>query len=446
MNRDKIDFTKTGKCCLCGAGKDEGLSSATVEKFSLYRGDGKELAYTSCRVLLCRDCAKLLPVKKAKDGSLSVKSVAGVREKVEAALKEFGDGLEKKIQAECAARPSVMKWAAHPFKLSGDNAWNGIWLAEWTKAKEEAFAEKLKVADFFRNQVAQRGFPCPVCMKRLKLAADPESLEINDPLSFACPDGHLSFDERDIAELVGAEYSKKLQSICRGYWSRKPGKELESCSTYGLDKINRLLCSVAAARYNVIRDMMHDLGKCSKCKYRSDKCDGCQEEFAKSDEFLAKWKPMFGFPEKMDLKRLNEAVEAYKAYTADKHCLFWCKRSPDNGASGVCGRNGAECSFCSGSESCRKCRNHAEGKPLGNFLATAGMCQHYKDGKCLAGCGKVDKFEGAENQPNCTYRAEHYAYGHRSNFCEKFRLRNGLDLKEAMAMSRAGKSYRGYWR
>ena len=34
MNRDKIDFTKTGKCCLCGAEKDECLSPATVEKFS----------------------------------------------------------------------------------------------------------------------------------------------------------------------------------------------------------------------------------------------------------------------------------------------------------------------------------------------------------------------------------------------------------------------------
>ena len=52
MNRDHIDFTKTGKCCLCGEEKQ--LLEAEIGKF------GK---YTACRTLICPNCLKLCGAK-----------------------------------------------------------------------------------------------------------------------------------------------------------------------------------------------------------------------------------------------------------------------------------------------------------------------------------------------------------------------------------------------
>jgi hypothetical protein len=88
---------------------------------------------------------------------------------------------------------------------------------------------------------------------------------------------------------------------------------------------------------------------------------------------------------------------------------------------------------------------HVEGKPLGNFLATAGMCQHYKNGKCLAHCGKDGKWEGREDLDVCTFKASHYVFSDHY-FCKSFKLREGLDLDAALTASKAGKSYSGYYR
>ena len=78
MNRDHIDFTKTGKCCLCGEEKQ--LSEAEIGRF------GK---YTACRTLICPDCVKLCGAKPGEDGRLFVKNVDGVPAKVAAMSSSF---------------------------------------------------------------------------------------------------------------------------------------------------------------------------------------------------------------------------------------------------------------------------------------------------------------------------------------------------------------------
>ena len=70
MNRDHIDFTKTGKCCLCGEEKQ--LSEAEIGRFG---------QYTACRTLMCPKCVKLCGAK-AKNGRLFVENVDDVPAKI----------------------------------------------------------------------------------------------------------------------------------------------------------------------------------------------------------------------------------------------------------------------------------------------------------------------------------------------------------------------------
>ena len=74
MNRDNIDFTKTGVCCLCGAEHNAHFDKAVIRQF------GK---YTSCRVQICPTCLKLFPgAKRIDNGPWDIASVDDVPAKM----------------------------------------------------------------------------------------------------------------------------------------------------------------------------------------------------------------------------------------------------------------------------------------------------------------------------------------------------------------------------
>ena len=74
------------------------------------------------------------------------------------------------------------------------------------------------------------------------------------------------------------------------------------------------------------------------------------------------------------------------------------------------------------------------------------MCQHYKNGQCLACKGKDNKWKGERNLPTCTFKATDFIYGDKGTFCESYNMRKGIDLDAAASASAAGTSYSGYWR
>ena len=81
MNRDNIDFTGTGICCLCGAdGKN--LQKAIIGRFE---------QYTSCHVLMCENCIKLCGAEPGEDGRLFVKNVDGVPAKLACRCPEMAE-------------------------------------------------------------------------------------------------------------------------------------------------------------------------------------------------------------------------------------------------------------------------------------------------------------------------------------------------------------------
>ena len=109
MNRDHIDFTKTGKCCLCGEEKQ--LSEAEIGRF------GK---YTACRTLICPDCVKLCGAKPGEDGRLFVKNVDGVPAKVAAMSSSFATAAKKALTAEWKKRGDLKRWIIEPFAVVGE--------------------------------------------------------------------------------------------------------------------------------------------------------------------------------------------------------------------------------------------------------------------------------------------------------------------------------------
>lgn len=331
----------------------------------------------------------------------------------------------------------------------------------WTDAKDKAFAEKLEVIEYFKSK-SPWTMRCPVCGKPLVLDALPaEKLEINDVLKFKCPDGCLAFDEIEPAEMDRESYDYYVRRLATGYgrYGDNPCRvrlEKESISArshtaHALDTLEEKVISKLAGE---LHEAIYDAGsygeKCRRCrKNRSyDVCGKCYDEFdAAHPEVRRRFvEDVYGFKKGMNLRGLLEAVKRSNAYRASKHCKLWCAVSPDNAARGVCGATGRPCGKYDGEESCRKCGMCAEGKPLGDFLATAAMRQHYSNGKCLKRCGKDGRWEGRKDLDVCTYGADHYVYSDRGQFCESFSLRDGLDLDAALTASRAGKSYSGFYR
>lgn len=451
MNRDHIDFTKTGKCCLCGV-DGENLQKAVIGKFG---------QYMSCHVLMCGNCVKLCGAKPGKDGRLFAKNVDGVPAKVARMSADFEKAAKKALAAEWAKRTNLARWVAEPFAVVGGRTFGQVAMKAWTDAKDKAFAEKLEVIEYFKSK-SPWIMRCPVCGKSLVLDAPPAAkLEINDVLKFKCPDGCLSFDEIELAEMDSESYDYYAKRLAAGYgrYDDNPYKvmrEKESISArsrtaHALDTLEEKVMLKLASE---LHGAMHAAGsyneKCRQCrKNRSyDVCGKCYDEFDAAHPEIRRRVVdyVYGFEKGMNLHGLLDAIRRSNKYNASKHCKLWCKTSPDNMARGVCGATGRLCEKYDGCESCRKCGMHAEGRPLGNFLATAGMCQHYQDGKCLVHRGKDGKWEGRKDLDVCTFKASHYVFSDKGQFCESFRLRDGLDLDAALETSRAGKSYSGYYR
>lgn len=451
MNRDNIDFTGVGICCLCGAG-GKNLQKAVIGKFE---------QYTSCRVLMCGNCVKLCGAKPGKDGGLFVESVDGVPDKVAKASAEFAEAAKKALESEWKKRGDLRWWIAEPFAVAGGRTFGQVAMKKWTDAKDEAFAEKLETIAHFESK-SPWVMRCPVCGKPLVLdAPSAEKLEINDVLKFKCPDGCLSFDEIELAEMDSESYDYYVRRLAAGYGEygdnpynvmrEKESISARSRTAHALDTLGEKVMSKLAGE---LHEAIHDAGsygeKCRQCrKNRSyDVCGKCYDEFDAAHPEIRRRvvDGVYGFEKGMNLRGLLEAVERSNKYKASEHCRLWCAASPDNGARGVCGATGGFCKKYDRCESCRKCGAHVEGKPLGNFLATAGMCQHYKDGKCLARCGKDGKWKGREDLDVCTFSADHYVFSDKGEFCGKFKLRAGLDLDAALEASKAGKSYSGFYR
>lgn len=445
MNRDHIDFTKTGKCCLCGEEKQ--LSEAEIGKFG---------QYTACRTLMCPKCVKLCGAK-AKNGRLFVKDVDGVPAKAAAMSAAFADAAKKALAAEWKKQGDLERWVAEPFAVVGGQTFGQVAMKAWTDAKDKAFAVKLATIEHFKNKRPET-MACPVCGKPLVVEApDAEKLEINDVLKFRCPDGCLAFDETELASLYRESYEDHVRRLGAGYSCDRLRLRAEmnsvrtlSCTAYALDVVEKILTDLAYERYNALRDAMYGKGgPCKGCKRgcSSDASRKCHDDFsaAHPEVFSRISGHVYGFKKGMNLRGLLAAIRESDGYRASEHCRMWCETSPDTMRHGVCGATGECCGKYDGEKSCRKCGMHVEGKPLGNFLATAGMCQHYQNGKCLAHCGKDGKWEGREDLDVCTFKANHYVFSDH-HFCERFRLREGLDLDAALEASRAGKSYSGYYR
>ena len=450
MNRDHIDFTKTGKCCLCGEEKQ--LSEAEIGRFG---------GYTACRTLMCQNCAELSGAKE-KDGRLFVKDVDGVPKKVAARSARFAAAAKKALAAEWKKRGDLERWIAEPFAVVGGQTFGQVAMKAWTDAKDKAFAVKLAVIDHFKSKRPDL-MSCPVCRKPLVVEAPPaEKLEINDVLKFKCPDGCLAFDETELASLYRDSYEDYIRRLGAGYSrygscdrlrleAEKNSVRALSCTAYALDVVEKILTDLACERYDVTRDAMHEKGgPCNGCKRgcSSEMSRKCHGDFAAAhpELFSRIVDHIYGFKKGMNLRGLLTVLKESNEYKASEHCKLWCDTSPDNAAHGVCGATSRRCERFDGEKSCRKCGMHVEGRPLGNFLATAGMCQHYQEGKCLAHRGKDGKWEGREDLDVCTFKAGHYVFSDKGRFCESFRLRDGLNLDAALEMSKAGKSYSGYYR
>lgn len=449
MNRDHIDFTKTGKCCLCGEEKQ--LSEAEIGKFG---------QYTACRTLMCPKCVKLCGAK-TENGRLFVEDVDGVPAKVAAMSSGFAAAAKKALAAEWKKQGDLERWVAEPFAVVGGQTFGQVAMKAWTDAKDKAFAVKLATIKYFKNKRPET-MSCPVCGKPLVVEApDAEKLEINDVLKFKCPDGCLAFDETELASLYRESYEDHVRRLGTGYGlyggCNRLRSEAEmnsvralSCTAYALDVVEKILTDLAYERYNALRDAMYGKGgPCKGCKRgcSSDASRKCHDDFsaAHPEVFSRISGHVYGFKNGMNLRGLLATIKESDGYRASEHCRLWCETSPDTMRHGVCGATGECCGKYDGEKSCRKCGMHVEGKPLGNFLATAGMCQHYRNGKCLAHCGKDGKWEGREDLDVCTFKANHYVFSDHY-FCERFRLREGLDLDAALEASRAGKSYSGYYR
>lgn len=451
MNRDHIDFTKTGKCCLCGEEKQ--LSEAEIGRF------GK---YTACRTLICPDCVKLCGAKPGEDGRLFVQNVDGVPAKVAAMSSSFATAAKKALTAEWKKRGDLKRWIIEPFAVVGGQTFGQVAMKAWTDAKDEAFAIKLAVIDHFKSKRPDL-MSCPVCGKPLVVEApDAEKLEINDVLKFKCPDGCLAFDETELTSLYRDSYEDYVCKLGAGYSrygscshlrpeAEKNSVSALSCTAYALDIVEKILADLTYERYDALRDAMYEKGgPCDGCKRgcSSERARKCHGDFADAhpELFSGIVNHIYGFKKGMNLRDLLAALKESDEYRASEHCKLWCNTSPDNAAHGVCGATSRRCEKFDGEKSCRKCGMHVEGRPLGNFLATAGMCQHYRDGKCLAHRGKDGKREGRENLDICAFKASHYVFSDKGRFCESFRLREGLDLDAALTASKAGKSYSGYYR
>jgi len=451
MNRDHIDFTKTGKCCLCGEEKQ--LSEAEIGRF------GK---YTACRTLMCPNCVKLCGAKPRKDGWLFVKNVDGVPAKIAEMSADFEKAAKKALAAEWKKRGDLKRWVAEPFAVVGGRTFGQVAMKAWTDAKDTAFAIKLAVIGHFKSKRPDL-MSCPVCRKPLVVEApDAEKLEINDVLKFKCPGGCLAFDETELSSLYRDSYEDYVRRLGAGYSrygscdrlrleAEKNSVRALSCTAYALDAVEKILTNLACERYDAIRDAMYEKGgPCNGCKRgcSSEMSRKCHGDFADAhpELFSGIVDHIYGFKKGMNLRGLLATLKESDEYKASEHCKLWCDTSPDNAAHGVCGATSRRCERFDGGKSCRKCGMHVEGRPLGNFLATAGMCQHYQDGKCLAHRGKDGKWEGREDLGVCTFKAGHYVFSDKGRFCESFRLRDGLDLDAALETSRAGKSYSGYYR
>ena len=125
MNRDHIDFTKTGKCCLCGEEKQ--LSEAEIGRFG---------QYTACRTLICPDCVKLCGAKPGEDGRLFVKNVDGVPAKVAAMSSSFATAAKKALTAEWKKRGDLKRWIIEPFAVVGGQTFGQVAMKAWTDAKD----------------------------------------------------------------------------------------------------------------------------------------------------------------------------------------------------------------------------------------------------------------------------------------------------------------------
>jgi hypothetical protein len=405
---------------------------------------------------MCPKCVKLCGAKK-KGSVLFVKDVDGVPAKVAAMSAAFAAAAKKALAAEWKKRGDLERWVAEPFAVVGGQTFGQVAMKAWTDAKDKAFAVKLATIEYFKNKRPET-MACPVCGKPLVVEApDAEKLEINDVLKFRCPDGCLEFDEIELSSMYRESYEDYVRRLGTGYSCDRPRLMAEmnsvralSCTAYALDVVEKILTDLAYERYNALRDAMYGKGgPCKGCKRgcSSDASRKCHDDFsaAHPEVFSRISGHIYGFKKGMNLRGLLAAIKESDGYRASEHCRLWCETSPDTMRHGVCGATGECCGKYDGEKSCRKCGMHVEGKPLGNFLATAGMCQHYRNGKCLARCGKDGKWEGREDLDVCTFKANHYVFSDH-HFCERFMLREGLDLDAALEASRAGKSYSGYYR
>lgn len=452
MNRDNIDFTQTGKCCICGyeVTQDNPCERVLVMDMGLYK---------NAHVLLCGRCAALVGIKESAGTSPAEPFYApniNIKDKVQKLVLGLKSDIDQMIKGMVSAREhdigmmlsNGVRNRRPSFCLEAP-IWRTTYaIEEWIAAKEQAFKDRNNIIGAFEKAWHMT---CPICGQRLSAS---EVKEINDPINFRCPSGCFSFSDRDFEMLFRKDYEDYGLSL-RRYWYgvRKDAPTLEIFAIGQIDTQLKEMCE--AFNYKWERFLRDEANLCNRMKKLFGGCRSCSVCYAeaenepmyaaKKEELSRQIREAYGWDGRthMTYQQLVSAYEKSKLYGAEKHCQFYCRVSPDTGDTGICGATGGECRYCKGEMTCKICPCHREGSPVGNFLATHSMCQHYDNGKCLKNCGFNFGWKHNEkNLPTCSYRGDEYVFKHRGFPCQTFQIKGDIDLAEAIKDSKKGKSHR----
>lgn len=451
MNTDKIDFTKSHVCALCGRGSHVSLSDVIIKKHG---------NYTNCKTLMCTECVKLVNAKK-NGNTLYVSDISHAKRD----LQKMTVAMQKSFDSICAdhsdlliktlgSNVGIQHWVdfASPMKIELVPHFE-FHLDGWIKAKNDAYASRVKIVELFNKM----DFRCPVCNAKLTInVKDPSKIEINDVFEFSCKNRCFHFNESDLAEHFSKAYDSWRFAPVRS-WSNTYGlteneraKRIETSITeFALGQLQQIFTKMTNEFWSLRERYYRDVLKV--CDKHTDangimRCGGCSSCYAaldktnksKLNEFRQKIAEANGWSKGSDLT-LDQMFNAQSnaILKPSEHCKVFCKMSPDGGALNVCGITGYECSYHASGKTCKKCSSCISGKPIGNFLALHKMCVHYKDGKCDLGANAHIQ---SHKDGTCSY-ANDFIFKNRGFPCESFKFDTTIDLTKALEESKLGKRY-----
>lgn len=416
MNRNNIDFTKIEACACCGETKN--LTTVHVNEYS---------SYTNSKVLLCKSCYKLGNVKN-ESNKHTISSLNNVRDSIKSCIGSIVDSINDTIAKQVNANALIHKYLFKDSFVLNDTHYTDAFLIDrWINKKESAFADKIdSIAKFKNTQNSAHYKPdmlrCPVCNSLIRVSTkNIEKLEINDPISFECPNHCIEFTDNDLDVIFRQSYESYLkpQRSRWGYYRNEDDQHKLPFVYWALGCLaNRFDREIYSSSWT--REFDYDT---------LSKTYGWTKE------------------SHMSLYDVFDKIKNSHNYVASKHCMLFCKHSPGNGKSNVCALTNRECSYVDGTITCKRCENHIDGEPIGNLLATHEMCDHYKNGECAVCCGKKPSdidFSNIEHLPTCTFKGKHFILGSNSDACFTVSLK-GDKLIEKLKTTKGIPYREGYW-